>query len=225
MIRDVSPRIHRLNLVMLASLTLTGWSCLLMSLSMGADPSITCLDRLRKIGQATLIYAAQNDDRIPPAVTSGIEWPQHRRGTTSRPAEWKAMLSSADPLDPSVFLCPALDTEKLGRHSFEGEDASISGYKTMFLAFLGPLTGGKLQGWQAVDEQGNVKLSLSQIEDPRRAPYATDVLFQVPRSGRVGLETGHGAYIARLYFDGHATMSLRLESRMPPPDWRKPGGG
>ncbi len=224
MVDCASPRVYRLNLVMLASLALAGWSCLQVSSSMGADPSITCLDRLRKIGQATLLYAAQNDDRIPPAVTSGIEWPQHDRSVPSRPTEWKAMLSSADSLDPSVFLCPALDTSKLGAKSFEGEDASVSGYKTLFLSVLGSLTGSKTQGWQAVDEQGNVKLSLSQIEDPRRAAYVTDLLFQVPRSGKLVLETAHGAYAARVFFDGHATMSLRLESRVPPPDWRKPRG-
>lgn len=222
---EAPSRFNLFNLIAVAALPLAGWSGLQVPAAKEADPSIACLDRLRKIGQATLLYAAQNDDRIPPAVTSGIEWPQHDRSVPSRPAEWKAMLSSADSLDPSVFLCPALDIGKLGTHSFEGEDASVSGYKTMYLVFLGPLTGGKMQGWQAVDEQGNVKLSLSQVEDPRRAPYATDLLFQVPRSGRVGLETAHGAYTARLFFDGHATISLRLDARVPPPNWRKPGGG
>jgi hypothetical protein len=194
-----------------------GWSCTLESTPQ--DLSLACLTNLKKIGQATLLYASENNDRIPPFVPSGIEWPQHRRGVHENPDGWRNALKTVGSIEDSTFVCPAYASAKLPEKAFEGEDPRKTGYRSLFLAQLGKMTNDRIHGWQVVDEKGLISLTLSQIELPRRIPHLGDLLFQVYRTDRNVIIGTHGDFEGRLFFDGHASFTLLRDPYVAGPNW------
>ncbi len=208
-----------MGLVLVSGMVLASWSCV-VGLAQTQDLSVRCLDNLGKLGQATLLYAAANDDKLPPMVTYGLSWPQHGKEIPSKPVEWKAALTTVGGLEPEHFFCPAHDPKVHGEESWEGEKAATFGYRMIFVHGLGALTGGKLEMWEAVGADGTLSFSLAAIEHPRKVAYLEDLVFTVFTDGRPSMVTPHGRYTSRLYFDGHAAMNLRNQAYAPPPDWQ-----
>jgi prepilin-type processing-associated H-X9-DG protein len=200
------------SMMSLGQIACVGACACAVGATMSADNSTRCLENLGKLGQATLLYAASNDDKLPPMVTYGLSWPQHGKEIPSKPVEWKAALTTVGGLEPEHFFCPAHDPKVHGEESWEGEKAATFGYRMTFIHVLGALTSGKLESWQAVDG-GILNVSLSAIEHPRKAAYLEDLFFTVFTDGKPSIVTPHGRYTSRLYFDGHVAMSLRLPSK------------
>lgn len=127
-------------------------------------------------------------------------------------------------LKEDAFQCPAYDASTMPTVGVGNEPLSRLSYRQG--GFLQPYPGflrGSLKPSDLVTSEHALRLSLDMIENPRNMAYAEDALFQTVRNGAKRMETSHGDYIGRVFFDGHVAMAPRLDPYTADPGWRKRG--
>ncbi|MCW5941578.1 MAG: hypothetical protein KIS66_05060 [Fimbriimonadaceae bacterium] len=127
-------------------------------------------------------------------------------------------------LKETAFRCPAYDPSTMPAVGVGNEPLPRLSYRQG--GFLHPYPGflrPSLKPSDLVTADHALRLSMDMIENPRSMAYAEDALFQTVRNGAKRMETSHGGYIGRAFFDGHVAMAPRLDSYAADPDWRKGG--
>lgn len=169
--------------------------------------------KLKRIGQAMLLYASQHDGYVPPyQVSGGVS-----DGTTTipgRPDEWKGALISAG-AKASDFESPVKSLLPKNIEFVNGASFEITCFTTG-----GPPTAPGPDRPPYVFPDGGYRLNLSEIEDPRAGTYALDNVWRV--AGGSGSRTVLGEFATVLYYDGAAGVHPFDFGSKPKPNWKEP---
>lgn len=171
------------------------------------------ISKLKRIGQAMLLYASQHDGYVPPyQVSSGVS-----DGTTTitgRPEAWKEALMSAG-AKASDFESTVKDRLPKNIEFVNGASFDITCFTTG-----GPPTAPDPDRPPYVFPDGGYRLNLSEIEDPRAGTYALDNVWR--KAGGSGSRTVLGEFATVLYYDGAAGVHPFDFSSKPKPNWQEP---
>lgn len=155
--------------------------------------SVTCMQQLKSLGKASLLYAESNDGFLPPQVTFEFQ----PRGARDETAAWKKNLIASGAKDAN-FRCPSDDR-------FDDDDRRG--------IFGKPLSHGTSYGvtLAMMDQpnlEGGLKLSLKRLEKPEKTAYLEDVLYIAPQDDETGrIVSSHGSSLNRWFLDGHVGRS------------------
>lgn len=201
---------------------MVAWNCTTACLA--PDSSLACLSNLKAIGKAASLYAVDHDGYLPITVVVGVSWPSDGRSIEGRPDAWMQALLPYGGLKEAAFRCPAYDASTMpavgvGNEPLLRLSYRQGGFLHPYRGFLRPF----LRPSDLVTIEHALRLSLDMIENPRSMAYAEDALFQTVRNGAKRMETSHGDYIGRVFFDGHVAMAPRLDPYTADPGWRKRG--
>lgn len=150
-----------------------------------------CITNLSQIGKATLLYAADHDDFLPPYLTSVSNFDPSRPGISGADF-WRRSLEKYAGKD--VWFCPADQS----RSSADGQSVTDKRFTTYYTSFK--LVGRNGSAYP-------LKTQLSQISQPSDEPLAMDSPTAREGSGAdVKVYTGHGLRFGVVFCDGRARV-------------------
>jgi hypothetical protein len=190
MLQDrASKRFHAVEGVAVGVILVVGSAWLTFSVFKPKPDGELCLERIADLGKASLIYASQYDDFLPPYLTSSVSSVDEKHRIQGRPEAWAACLRPYEKVK-NADLCPGYGRLVKSR------------YKRDLGASPTFVTTGYIEGDTNWGPDGTVRISLQGVRHPELS-YIQDILWNDIHASPPGSTvSAHGARMNVFLYNG-----------------------